>query len=350
MSKRNSCADNKLSAIKTEDVPQLIIGKCSFHCCSPKNENDFGGAINSINAGINCGKSDFVECKSSRKGGIFIHIDKPVDEKLKIDGCKFIKCSAENGGGCYIYSNLITNSITITNCLFSQNSIKESQDASSKNELRGAESGVFMNAMRGSIRRCQFIDNKSEGSCTILNDFSNDEQSKKNIKILSENNDENLVLISDCTFKINAKSKSSLFYVGGKYGSNAELRNSVFKGNLDDGAHRIDEKSFTIDAHKLIVKSCTFSHGVQKSLNYDQNNSFLSIDLKNQIFDYSYEIKKSKVSWKIIVSIVVSVVAIAAILVIEIIIIIKKKKLDNQIDEHEMSVEKHDFLLDQSLL
>lgn len=44
----------------------------------------------------------------------------------------------------------------------------------------------------------------------------------------------------------------------------------------------------------------------------------------------SYEIKKSKVSWEIIVSNVVTVVAIAAILFIAIIIIVMKmKKQDN---------------------
>lgn len=80
-----------------------------------------------------------------------------------------------------------------------------------------------------------------------------------------------------------------MFYVGGKYGSIVELKDSVFTGNLISDSHYINGMIFDKKSPKLVVNNCKFASDAKKSFG---NNDFLIIDLNNQIFENS--IKKSK--------------------------------------------------------
>lgn len=183
------------------------------------------------------------------------------------------------------------------------------------------------------LRKCKFIDNEGESACSIINSITGEENVKKNDGRLAQLSDTQSVSISDCKFEIGRNSKCSLFYIGGSKGVKAEFKDSVFTGVVSNGAYHISGRSLGNQARKILIKSCRFSSSFNNAFNSD--NNYMSIDMNDNHFNY--KIKENKLPWK-------AVIAVIAVITIK----LKKKPQDDQNDEHEMSTEIHESLIDQS--
>lgn len=127
-----TCPESSMSSIKSKNTNQIIVKHCKFSNCSVKNLNGNGGAIVSLNCVLKCSNSDFSNCKSKVNGGgvgIFVQLKDNINEQMTIDHCKFKHCSATYGGALYLYSDVVTNLITVKYCVFENNSLLESTNS-----------------------------------------------------------------------------------------------------------------------------------------------------------------------------------------------------------------------------
>lgn len=129
-----------------------------------------------------------------------------------------------------------------------------------------------------------------------------------------------------------------------------EMRECTFKGNFENGYHYIDGENLENNSPKLVVKKCRFLSSMDKALNLDKYNEYLSIDFKDQVFDLGTlkESKKSSSTLVIGAAVVVPVAVIA--LIVGIVIFFIKRKNPNAFNETEMTAETRDVLLDESLI
>lgn len=158
------------------------------------------------------------------------------------------------------------------------------------------------------------------------------------------------LVISDCTFEIKDSLHSGIYYVKGHEGVHLEMSKCSFTGDLTKGSHYIDGENRDNNTPKLIVRKCKFSNTMERALNLNKYNEYLSIDLKEHTFEFdgSTESKKS-ISPLLIGTAVVVPAAVVALLVGFVIFIIKRKN-PNTFDENEMTAEARDILLNESLI
>lgn len=144
----------RLSAIKNNNTNKVTVKKCSFTNCSVRRENGNGGAILSINSGLSCETSTFLNCSSKTGGGggaLFIVLRENVEEQLIISSCTFRSCVALFGSGIYVFSQMETNCIKIEKCLFVSNELLPTKE----NALTGG-CAIYLHAKRAITRRCKF--------------------------------------------------------------------------------------------------------------------------------------------------------------------------------------------------
>ncbi|KAK8840069.1 hypothetical protein M9Y10_031004 [Tritrichomonas musculus] len=288
-------------------------------------KNDDGGAIHLKNCGITCDKTIFSQCESEKGGGggIYIHNSVNIINSVNLNELSFDTCKADYGGAIYIYSSDESSIVSISKCSFTKNEAKLND---SENDLFGG-CAIFLTVINGYVKKCRFKNNFGiGGSLKISNNFS------FSSSFLDDSM--NSLIISDCAFEINEKSMNSVFYLGGNNAPRIELNNCVFSGKLLDDANHIDGKSISKNAPKLIVNSCTFDSDYKEKLKFIQNKDFISIKIKNQIFEINHvqkeKMMKKNSSLKIIFASFCSLC-----IVITLLIVIIKKNLNSVKEESD---------------
>lgn len=249
----------------------------------------------------------------------------PVDLK----GLHFTLCSAEYGGGVYIYSSSRKNKVWIDRCSFDNNI---ATIADGNNGFCGGSS-MFLMTRKASVRNCDIKDD----SVKIFNNFGS---SSRSVKLINEIDDS--ISISNCKFTINQNSQYSLFYLGGNHANPLKLENCIFEGKLENGVHFIDGELLNKNSPKMIIKSCKFD---DKLNSYKSNyKDFVSSKLISHIVNY--DSKKLENNNNLLIS-VSSLFAVVVVLM-TIIIIGKKKKNNNYSDDQdELDDESSSYLTNQ---
>ena len=237
-----------------------------------------------------------------------------------------IKCT-------FFYSRSIKNEVNYIKYTFKNNvaSIVETEDGFYDG------SAIFLSAAAGIIKRCIFKNN----SIKLTNNYAED-KSYIDTKILPN---QDSYLISDCTFYISKDLKNSLFYYGYNSGTSLEIKRCIFDGELGNNSHFIDGKILNKNSSKVFIKSYKFSSNVKDAFNFDLNNDFISINIKDQVFefnDHAENKKTTKSSWKFNPISAASVCALAVILVAALIIMMIKKNKNKSIADDELSNENKD--------
>ena len=308
----------------------VIINISSF--TSINNVNGDGGAIRVINTGIQCNDTNFTSCSSTKAGGaIYLFNSYPFLNSMTIGNNHFNGNTAQYGGALYIYSVSSLNLVTVAYCNFENNHATAAVSTTAKY----GGSGAFITARSSIILNNHFSDNQGPGpDLRIYNRYSTtlNDQPIKNANL-------GHIIISNCMFEIGKNSQSSLFYDHGNDVPSIELVDCEFSGNLAPGSHFIDGHAPTNNnSPKLAVKGCKFDSNVKDALNLDPNNSFMTVDLKDQIFsiktDETTMNKKQNDASKIFVTVAASAVAVLVVLVL----VVVKKRYQNdqqQDDQHE---------------
>ncbi|KAK8865060.1 hypothetical protein M9Y10_010590 [Tritrichomonas musculus] len=330
--------EGRYKKVVTEFRPVMVEIRVSNFTSVNANEN--GGAIHLENTGIQCENVAFDNCESNEVGGA-VYIDNVFDytNQISIENSNFNNCRAKYGGAVYLYSSSRKNTVKVKYCNFIGNTA-----TSTSNDAQFGGSAIYVTARKGVISNNIYRGNQGDGGdLKIYNRFPNEENSNR--LSLLDNKEEGSVVISDSTFEIGKKADCCLFYLCGDKGTNVELQRCVFSGPLGSNSHYINGKSISKDGPKIVVKRCKFSYDSTKAFNSDQYNEFMSIDLKDQDFEFNgSEIKKKSFStWMIVAAVVASVVAVVAIS--GLIVFVKMRKNKNTVDENEMSSEVHNLLL-----
>ena len=138
-------------------------------------------------------------------------------------------------------------------CIFNSNKVTNNK-SNENNEFIGG-SALFLCSYECNIYKCQFNNNiGSSGSLKIFNDF----QKNKNKKIISHlEQTQKVIVVSDCNFD---DSKSSIYYINGKEGSNIEVKNCNFNGISDKKKKYIDGIEYNQGFSQLSIISCDFHY------------------------------------------------------------------------------------------
>lgn len=301
-------------------------------------ENTNGGAVHIVNCGLKIDGTVFTECKSKGGGGgaIFVENSHSSLNDVFFKGLSFIRCTADYGGGIYVYSSSKSNIVEVDSCNFIDNVATKEE---SETGLFGG-SAIFLSVKKSRIRKCKFENND-------IKVYTNFEQSS-NSRILPL--DSASLTFSDCRFKINEKMKFSFFYYGGNGATPIQLESCIFSEKLQDGSFFIDGKLINKDSPKLVIKSCKYSSKLEKVLNI--NKQFASIDIKDQIFEFNefeeYSEKK-KINVKLISIIAASVLAVMIVL-ITIVIVLKKRIYPNTNSSKQDKIETSREIYEKPLL
>ncbi|KAK8871350.1 hypothetical protein M9Y10_007071 [Tritrichomonas musculus] len=193
-------------------------------------------------------------------GGIYIYLDKVIDDTIKLENLKFTSCRAVCGGGIFIYSEPTANKIDIYKCKFFSNSA--SIESENNDDFYGG-SAIELASVKGTIIKCSFKNNVGNG-VKIVNKFEDLEKSKMSIKTQLS------LSITDCEFEADEESKSSILNVRGKNDEiPVEVNGCVFKGNLAEGNYHFDGELHETknEMMNLHIKSCKFPNGIKSAVN-----------------------------------------------------------------------------------
>ncbi|KAK8881415.1 hypothetical protein M9Y10_004151 [Tritrichomonas musculus] len=331
------CNNNKRCIhIEEKDMPvNIYINVTTF---KDLNDNLNGNAIYIINAGLECNKSTFDNCGSEQNVGGAIYLSNELNytnNNVNLEKLIFTKCKAKYGGAIYIHSTSYLNTVTISKCEFNGNTAT----SSSKDDNFGG-SAIYLHVSAGLLIANKFRYNVGVGgSVKIINILNGG-----NNAMLLDNYEASIV-ISKCSFEIQSDSDCSLFYVSGKHGSLVELNDSNFSGSLSSGSHYINGMVVDKEAPKLVVNNCMFESDIKSSFRMDENNNFLKIDVKNQVFKFE---KKEKyfANYMIFTFVLVQALALFAFVFVRIIL---KKKNHNDLDLKENQIESVDDLSSQPI-
>lgn len=194
-------------------------------------ENDDGGAIHIKNCGLKTEGTVFTDCISGKGGGGAIYVQNSLSSlnTVNLKGLTFIRCSAEYGGGAYIYTSSESNLVEIEKCIFKDN-VATKED--SPDGVFGG-SAVFLRAMWASVVRCKLSNNNIK----IFQEFPS------SANLLNNPNRESLLTLSHCHFEVDKNMKFSVFVHNDKSASQILLTGCTFSGKLQEGAYFIDGQS-----------------------------------------------------------------------------------------------------------
>ncbi|KAK8871338.1 hypothetical protein M9Y10_007058 [Tritrichomonas musculus] len=228
-----------------------------------------------------------------------------------------LRCSAEYGGVAYIYSSQLSNTVEFVSCKFYYNvaTVEEAED-----DLCGG-SAIFLSSKIGFVKRCTFRNN----TVKLLNDYNTNSKS-----LLDEKHSFSII---NCNFDISSDSKYALFYSAGIDGIKIELENCVFSGDLDDDAHFIDGRLLKKNSPKLAIKSCKFSSPSNKVFNSSPDNQFVSVNLKEQ--EFNYELLDTRKFYKFIKLTAPASICVIALFLITIFMVVWKMKNYSKNNQNE---------------
>ena len=312
----------KVGAIKSnEKASHVLIDKCQFLNCAVKSDNENGGAINFINCAVQCQRSDFIGCKSTtggKGGGIYLTVNRSVNEKTLIEDCTFKGCTAYYGGAVFAYSKDKTKEILIQYCTFRENQVINDHPAGS---------AIYLMSYNSQIVGCRF--RKNVGSCTvkIVNEFNNEINNNKLVAL----NDKNIKInVKDCSFEIDASSLSSISLTHEDSSSSSlipiTIDNCIFTGNLAKNAHHIDAMSIKDknELKLLHINECKFASDRKRALNLN------NVNVNNLQFNF---VEQSNNSGKNKNCVHLPFVVISAVFVISVIValivIVQKRSINN---------------------
>ena len=236
-----------------------------------------GGSIHLINCGIDCQNNKFVDCvsKEGSGGGIYIYLDKEIEQLVDIHDCSFTGCGALCGGAICAISAKVENNLSIKKCQFTLNKILT---GTSKSQLSGG-SAIYVNFPKARIKGCSFIKNTGKGGSVKIVYFEDKEEGS--LRKLDTNKYD--ISLLNCFFEIDSKSSCSLYYDRGESESiPVNVKNCIFTGDLSKDAHHIDG-SISSSKINININACKFSLNSKFAINEKLINSF---DYKSQEFNY----------------------------------------------------------------
>ena len=137
-----------------------------------------------------------------------------------------------------------------------------------------------MTVRNANISFCSFQGSRGKkGSLKFYNKFDDDNvyTQKKKVHILeaeNRNEKQNSFLISDCDFENEDESSTSIYFVGGKEGSDIEVKECTFKGKLGKGSHYIEGEQQADEKPKLKILSCKFEDDQKPPVNMEIIRNF----------------------------------------------------------------------------
>ena len=341
-----SCGDsnNRCDIKGEEDKPAHV--SISLTDFNKVTFNEDGGAIHLIDSTLDCENVKFNGCQSNSGGGGGIFVDNKNVVKageIRLESLQFTGCKALYGGGVYVCSSSESVPVKVSNCEFTKN---EATAAKSGSTVFWGGSALFVNAKAGSLTNNIFSENKGSGAVKIINEFDKD-----NSKLLLHN-DLPSFLLSDSRFVNTLDSSCLLFYVAGNNGVNCEVKNCIFSGALQKGSHYIDGVSLSKESKKLHVSKCKFAADSHSSLNMNSDNDFLSVNLKNQVFNFDQIIKNDNNGKKAsLLTFSNLVFAGSALVVVSVLVILLRHKKQSQLNDiSEEDSENNDQLIEKSLI
>lgn len=306
-----------------ENPAPLVVESGKFHDIKVI---DDGGAIKIVNYPIQMKNVLISKCETEKGGGgIFIKIDKKIEEKVVFEHLTLSQCKAKYGGGIYAFSDKEENEIKIISCKFEKCEAHK-KPSESGNILFGG-SALYMHVINGRVNGCSFINNVGN----IIKVNNNFDDSLMHLM----NSIESSFSIKNCIFESSKSlSSSSLYYIrGDQHEIQFKVKNCVFKGNLLNGAHFIDGMklgNINDKLSKLRVEHCIFSD-IKSALDSKKLGLIVnSFDNNSQKLDFR---KSDNHTIKKIIS--VTIVTISCfIIVISIILVSQKNKvLQSSIDD-----------------
>ncbi|KAK8899272.1 hypothetical protein M9Y10_001583 [Tritrichomonas musculus] len=296
------------------------------------NEKD-GGAISLINCGFECEKTEFNECTSTKGGGAIFYSNEKLNGILNLIDITFVSCSAVFGGAAYVCSP--TAPVYIVNCNF--NDLHLLEPGENAGEYHGG-SALFLSFEYGSVRNNNI--KRCDGTAIKVHPRF-DYKPSSFFFFKSTKASQKVVTIERCTFEANEKTDASIYFIrGSNAGTSFNIVQCDFIGTLKEGSHFIDGRSISNKSPKLFVTKCKFASSSKNAINMNSYDEFLSIDLKDQVFNEDSIVEEeSMYNWKSILIIVSPAALIIIVTLIVVLIVVKKRKNTNTFDEVEMSVE-----------
>lgn len=338
-----SCGEgnNRCDIKNNDDKPAHVsVGLTNF--TNLKSDDD-GGAIHLINSALECENVKFESCIAQKGGGGGVYIDNSVESNndVRLDNLNFVNCKALYGGAVYIRASSPSVTATIRNCMF-----KDNEATAPNTDSMNGGSALYLNVRNGLVQNNEFSGNKGN-LVKVVNEFDN--KYAMLLDFVSPS-----VLMTKCKFENDDDSSSTLFYVAGNNGVKFEVKECIFFGSLSEGGHHIDGLSLSKDSHKLHLNKCKFSLDSQSIMNLNADNSYLSFDLKNQVFNFDPRVlnksnEKRESSWPTLANLIL---VGSALVVVALLAIILKIKRQNQINDpnDDSSENNNESLAGQSLV
>ena len=243
-----------------------------------------GGAIHIINSGFNCDRVEFRNCSSTTGGGgaIYIKNSKEQENNVTLSNLFFYECQAIYGGAIFIYFDSEKNSNSIVKCVFVGNCVPLSNPNS---DVLFGGSSIFLSSLNTVIIKCRFIDGTS-GPAVKVCDISSIKGKSRLFGYLSKKQprmNDNLILVSQCSFEINEDSKSSINidFPNEETEMKVDVTDCEFKGKLSKGSHYIDGRLHSNNANRFIMNSCKFEDESDLNVKFDLNDKKVPLVNKN---------------------------------------------------------------------
>lgn len=305
--------------------------KVSIYISEFKNvyHNDKGGAIHIVNGGLSCEETKFTHCQSSNGAGgaIYLSNDYNYQNSFNLNELVFTDCKAQYGGCIYLYHVSSNIDAKITRCEF-----HDSQALATKqNPFNGKYGGgaIYITSPYCDMTGCKFYNIKGN-VVKLVNSFTSPQSS---LKLLSKS-----FTINDCTFDMTKQTSSALFYLSGNSKTSVVVNDCTFKGQLADGNYYLDGQSNNKNAPKLIVRKCRFAAGSDKLIKENALNEILSVDLKDQVFDYKdFSEYKDKNSKKKLIILAAVLVPAAVLAIIAVTVFTLKRKNPSKVDDKQVT-------------
>ena len=187
-----------------------------------------------------------------------------------------------------------------------------------------------------------FTSNKGVGGTLKIVDFPSDYST---LLSLNRWGIQNTMIISNSKFVIDHNSDCSLFFKSGNSNTQYKLVHSSFTGNLAPNSHHIDGIRSKKHHSKLVVEKCRFDTDVKKAVNLNNNNKFVTFDIKSQTFKENKGIKFSTENMQYVVPSVIGL-----LILLSVVLVIKyKNNDDNESNDTQNPLSSNENNVDEKL-
>lgn len=284
-------------------IMRVLVLNTNFTAYEQRGED--GGAIQIINCGLACNNSNFKCCSSLIGGGGAIYFQNffgGYANHLILSKLHFKECKAIYGGALYAFSVSKSSIISIDLCSFKSNDLIQ-RNSNSIYQLHGGSS-IFLTIRNGFILDCSFKFNKGDDASFKI--YGNFERNPNEIKFVypddeNDKNDSNKILVKNCSFKNEEKSKNSIYFINKKQGSKVELINCSFSGILNENECYINGLLIDKNAPKINVKNCAFDNDDKITTNIEIIEHFWLINGEKKLIRLCFKLVISAIFIEIFV-------------------------------------------------